>query len=46
VRIRYRADLEPTMRIKFGDRILNIISIVHPQENHRELHLMYSEALD
>jgi len=46
VRIRYRADLEPTMRIKFGDRILNIISIVHPQENHRELHLMYSEGLD
>ncbi len=46
VRIRYRDDLEPTMRIKFGDRILNIVSIVHPQENRRELHLMYTEALD
>ena len=46
VRIRYRDDIEPTMRIKFGDRILNIISIVHPQQNRRELHLMYSEGLD
>jgi len=46
VRIRYRDDIEPTMRIKFGDRILNIVSIVHPQENRRELHLMYSEGLD
>jgi len=46
VRIRYRGDLEPTMRVKFGDRILNIVSIVHPQENHRELHLMYTENLD
>jgi len=46
VRIRYRDDIEPTMRIKYGDRILNIVSIVHPQENRRELHLMYSEGLD
>ena len=46
VRIRYRDDIEPTMRIKFGDRILNIVSIIHPQENRRELHLMYSEGLD
>jgi len=46
VRIRYRDDIEPTMRIKYGDRILNIGSIVHPQENRRELHLMYSEGLD
>lgn len=46
VRIRYRNDIEPTMRIKFGDRILSIVSIVHPQENRRELHLMYSEGLD
>ena len=46
VRIRYRGDLEPTMRIKFGDRILSIVSIVHPKENQKELHLMYAESLD
>ena len=46
VRIRYRGDLEPNMRIKFGDRILSIVSIVHPKENHKELHLMYAESLD
>ena len=46
VRIRYRDDLDPTMRIKFGDRILNIVSIIKPQENKRELHLMYAEGLD
>jgi SPP1 family predicted phage head-tail adaptor len=46
VRIRYRSDLLPTMRIKFGDRIFIIVSIIQPQENHRELHLMYTEALD
>jgi len=46
VRMRYHDDLDPTMRIRFGDRILNIVSIIHPKENHRELHLMYSEGLD
>jgi len=46
VRIRYREGILPTMRIKFGERILSIVSVVHPQENHRELHLMYAESLD
>jgi len=34
------------MRIKFGTRILSIVSIVHPKENQKELHLMYAESLD
>ena len=46
VRIRYRGDVEPTMRIKFDGRILSIVSIVHPKENQKELHLMYAESLD
>ena len=46
VRIRYRSGIEPTMRIKFGDRYLNIQSIIQPKEDREELHLLYTEALD
>ncbi len=46
VRIRYLEGIEPTMRIKYGDRTLNIVAVLHPQENKRELHLMYTENLD
>jgi SPP1 family predicted phage head-tail adaptor len=46
IRIRYRAGILPTMRVKYGDRIFQIISIVHPQERMRELHIFYKEALD
>jgi SPP1 family predicted phage head-tail adaptor len=46
IRIRYREGIEPTMRITFGDRIFKIISIVHPFERKRELHILYKEELD
>lgn len=46
VRIRYRSGIKPTMRIIHGERALNIVSIIQPKENHRELHLMYTEAKD
>ena len=46
VRIRYRADVLPTWRIKFGDRYLSIVSILNPQERNKELTLMYLESLD
>ncbi len=46
VKIRYREGVRPDMRIKYGNRYLSIVSIVQPQESRRELHLMYSEALD
>src|SRR4030042_4845782 len=46
IRIRYRTGIKPTMRILFGERVLSIVSVIQPKENHRELHLMYSEALD
>jgi len=46
VRIRYRSDILPTWRIKFGDRYLSIVSILNPQERNIELQIMYSEALD
>ena len=46
VRIRYRADVLPTWRIKYGDRYLSIVSILNPQERNKELTLMYMESLD
>jgi len=46
VRIRYRADVLPTWRIKYGDRYLSIVSILNPQERNRETVIMYTESLD
>ena len=46
VRIRYRSDVLPTWRIKYGDRYLSIVSILNPQERNKELTLMYLESLD
>lgn len=44
--IRYRTGVQPTMRVKYGNRYFKILSVVHPQERKKELHLMYQEALD
>lgn len=44
IRIHYLADLSPTMRVKYGDRILAITSIIDSKENHRELQLMCKES--
>ncbi|HUT68659.1 MAG TPA: phage head closure protein [Dehalococcoidales bacterium] len=46
VRIRYRSGILPTMRILHGSRILEIVSIVNPQERNRELLIYYKEKLD
>ena len=43
VRIRYRAGLDTTMRVIHDDRTLEILSIVDPEERHRELQLMCRE---
>jgi len=45
-RIRYRSGLLPTMRILFGTRVLQIISIVNPKESNEELDIYYKELLD
>ena len=44
--IRYLTGLKPTFRIKYGQRILQIISIVQPQERRTEIQIMYKENLD
>lgn len=46
IRIRYRSDIEPTMRIKLGSRYLEIVSIANVQERSRELLIYYKEGLD
>jgi len=46
VRIRYRSDIQPTWRIKYGNRYLQILSIINPNERNRELYLLYKESLD
>jgi len=42
-RIRYRADVNPMWRIKFGYRYFQIISIIDRDEINKELHLTYKE---
>ena len=46
VHIRFRSDILPTMRILHGSRVLQIVSIVNPQEGDRELLIYYREGLD
>lgn len=46
VRIRYLTGLEPTYRILWGVRILNIVTIIEPKMDKREIVIMYTEALD
>jgi len=46
VRVRYRSDIDATMRIKHGTRYLRIVSIKNPQERDREMVIYYREDLD
>jgi len=44
VRVRYLAGIVPTMRVLYGSRILQILSIVDPEERHREIQFMCRET--
>lgn len=46
VRIRYRDDIEPDMRMYFDSRYFKILSIIDYQERHQELQILYKEWLD
>lgn len=46
IRIRYKSGVLPTMRVTYGTQVFEIVSIVHPQEQQKELHILYKEALD
>lgn len=41
--MRYRAGIEPKMRITHGSRVFDIQSVVEPGSGRRELHLMCKE---
>lgn len=45
VRIRYRTGLLPSMRLRYGQRIFVIESIINPKEKNQELQLMCSEGV-
>jgi SPP1 family predicted phage head-tail adaptor len=46
VRIRYRTDIKPTWRIKYGTRYLEILSIVNYKEANDDLQILYKETID
>jgi SPP1 family predicted phage head-tail adaptor len=44
--MRYLAGIEPKMRVKFGSRIFDILSVINIDERNRELQLMCRESID
>lgn len=46
VKMRYRDDIGPTMRVYYGDRILEIRSIINLRERNREMRLQCVEVND
>ena len=45
IRIRYRSDILPEWRIRFGQRVFLITSIINVLQANRELQIMYREQL-
>jgi SPP1 family predicted phage head-tail adaptor len=45
VRVRYQSDLHPKMRIKFGTRYFNILSIINPDERNIYQEIMALEEV-
>lgn len=46
VRIRYRSDIKPEWRIKYGSRYFEIISIANIRESDQELQINCKESQD
>jgi SPP1 family predicted phage head-tail adaptor len=46
VRIRYRSGLGPTLRVLWGSRVLQILSVVDPTGRQAELVLLCREIVD
>lgn len=45
VRIRYWPGVKPSMRVLYGERILDIRSVIDPRDQHIEMQLMCSEGV-
>ena len=46
VRIRHRTDIDPTMRIKYGTKTLELIAPFTYDTKNSEMHILFKEALD
>lgn len=46
MRLRWYPDITPDMRIMYAGRVLNIVSVIDPEEAHRELQLMCKEGVN
>ena len=44
-RMRYFAGIDPTMQLYFGSRTFEIVSVIDPDERHKELELMLKELV-
>ena len=45
IRARYRRDLRPSWRLRFGNRYFNIVSIINQGERNEYLDMMAKEAV-
>lgn len=45
IRIRYRDNVRPSWRVKFGTKYFNIISIINPGTEYKALDLMAKEVI-
>jgi SPP1 family predicted phage head-tail adaptor len=46
IRIRYREGITPAMRVVYGEKVFNIISVIDVKERHREMQLMCKELIN
>jgi len=46
INLRYVAGVKPKMRVKYGSRIFDILSVSNVDERNRELQLMCRESID
>ncbi|TNH06633.1 phage head closure protein [Testudinibacter sp. TR-2022] len=44
--LRYRPDIQPTMRVKWGDRTFEVISVINHNERNTALQLMCKERIN
>jgi SPP1 family predicted phage head-tail adaptor len=46
ISLRYLTGVTPKMRVKYGSRIFDILSVINVDERNRELQLMCRESID
>ena len=46
IRMRYQGSITPTMRVSYGSRVFEVLSVLNPVERDISLELMCREAVD